>query len=725
MTHRACCLRPLRLLRSAAMCALAATLTVPAWRPIDAAAPPSGPFSLEQILASPFPSNLVASPAGDAVAWTFTARGARSIWVAAAPAFTGRAIVTYPEDDGQEVSELAWTPDGRHLLFVRGGGPNRQGEIPNPTSSPAPVEQAIWIVPAAGGEPRRLAQGANLAVSPRGDRVAYLAKGQVWVVALAGDGKPEQLAQARGQARSLRWSPDGRRLAFVSARGTHSFIGVLDIERKSLSFPDPSVDTDIEPAWSPDGRRLAFVRTPRDATRLPFHPEREGDPWSIRIVDVESGAAHEVWRAGTGRGSVFYRVVASQQIWWADGDRIVFPWEREGWVHLYSVPAAGGPATHLTPGPFEVEYVALAPDRRTIVYNSNQGDIDRRHIWRVDAAGGRPPEPLTRGTGIEWQPAPLADGRAVAYLRSDARRPAEPVIQRDGQAAALLAPGTLPAEFPLAALVEPEAVTISAADGMAIPAQLFKPASSGSGVRHPAVVFFHGGSRRQMLLGWHYGAYYHNAYAFNQYLASLGFVVLSVNYRSGIGYGLEFREALDYGAAGASEFNDVLGAGLYLRSRPDVDPARIGLWGGSYGGYLTALGLARASDLFAAGVDLHGVHDWNVVIRNFAAGYDPAARQEVARRAFESSPMAFVDRWRSPVLLIHGDDDRNVPFSETVDLVERLRARGVPFEQVIFPDEVHGFLRHASWLKAFTAAARFFERHLGQSRPTASQDGRP
>jgi dipeptidyl aminopeptidase/acylaminoacyl peptidase len=289
----------------------------------------------------------------------------------------------------------------------------------------------------------------------------------------------------------------------------------------------------------------------------------------------------------------------------------------------------------------------------------------------------------------------------------------------------LLAPGTLPADFPLGALVEPEAVTISAADGMAIPAQLFRPAASAPGARHPAVVFFHGGSRRQMLLGWHYGAYYHNAYAFNQYLASLGFVVLSVNYRSGIGYGLEFREALDYGAAGASEFNDVVGAGLYLRSRPDVDPARIGLWGGSYGGYLTALGLARASDLFAAGVDLHGVHDWNVVIRNFAAGYDPAARQEVARRAFESSPMAFIDRWRSPVLLIHGDDDRNVPFSETVDLVERLRARGVPFEQVIFPDEVHSFLRHASWLEAFTAAARFFERHLGQSRPTASQDGRP
>ena len=215
-----------------------------------------------------------------------------------------------------------------------------------------------------------------------------------------------------------------------------------------------------------------------------------------------------------------------------------------------------------------------------------------------------------------------------------------------------------------------------------------------------------------MLLGWHYMAYYHNAYAFNQYLAARGYVVLSVNYRSGIGYGMKFREALNYGAAGASEFNDVLGAGLYLRGRGDVDPRRIGLYGGSYGGYLTALGLARASDLFAAGVNIHGVYDWNVVLRNFFPAYDPQAQQEIARRAFESSPAASVKTWRSPVLVIHGDDDRNVPFRETVRLVEDLRKQKVEVEQLIFPDEVHDFLTHARWLQAYHAAADFFDRRL-------------
>ena len=218
-----------------------------------------------------------------------------------------------------------------------------------------------------------------------------------------------------------------------------------------------------------------------------------------------------------------------------------------------------------------------------------------------------------------------------------------------------------------------------------------------------------------MLLGWHYLRYYHNTYGLNQYLASRGYVVLSVNYRSGTGYGLEFREALNYGARGASEYRDVIAAGRYLAERDDVDPNRIGLWGGSYGGYLTALGLARNSDLFAAGIDIHGVHDWNVVIRNFVPSYQPERREAVARLAFESSPMAWIDGWRSPVLLIHGDDDRNVPFSESVDLIESLRSRGVEVEQLVFPDEVHGFLLHRNWMEAFERAADFLDRHLGRT----------
>jgi dipeptidyl aminopeptidase/acylaminoacyl peptidase len=669
--------------------------------------------TLEGLLSAPFPTELLASPTGAKLAWIQNAKGVRNVWVAEPPDYRGRQVTRYTADDGQSIGGLEWTPDARSLLYVRGGGANRQGEIPNPTSDPAGAEQAVWRVTLDGGEPVRIGQGSGVAVSPKGDGIAFVRQGGVFWAAFGGKAEPVQWIKVRGGATQLRFSPDGSRLAFASRRGNHGFIGVYDVAAKTLRWIAPSVDDDSEPAWSPDGTRLAFLRVPASSKLTLFHPNPSApQPWSILVADAASGEARTVWRAEPGPGSAFAEMVAANHLLWGAGDRLVFPWERDGWLHLYSVPAVGGTATLLTPGEFEVEYVNLTPDRRQVVFNSNQDDIDRRHVWKVDVTGGRPVA-LTRGKGIEWLPVMTSDGKALAYLRSGARRPAQAVIEVAGKEREL-ASGTVPAGFPERALVEPEPVIFSASDGLRIHGQLFLPPGLKKGERRPGLLFFHGGSHRQMLLGWHYTSYYNNAYAMNQYLASRGYVVLSVNYRSGTGYGLAFREAPRQGASGASEFNDVLGAGLYLRGRPDVDPDRIGLWGGSYGGYLTALGLARASNLFAAGVDLHGVHNWNVGIKNFIPGYDPKPDEE--RLAFESSPMAWIDGWRSPVLVIHGDDDRNVAFSETVDLVEALRERNVAVEQLILPDEIHSFLRYASWLAAYRATADFFDRRLGRER---------
>ena len=388
------------------------------------------------------------------------------------------------------------------------------------------------------------------------------------------------------------------------------------------------------------------------------------------------------------------------------GNHVIFASELDGWEHLYSVALTGGEATLLTPGDGEVEHVATSPDRVSIVYSSNQGDIDRRHLWEIAADRVATPRQLTKGDGIEVFPV-LTAGGVVAVLRADARIPIRPALVVKNGDLHDLAPQLVPADYPAKKLVIPQQVIFSAADGMKIHGQLFLPASASDGKRHPALIFFHGGSRREMLLGYHYMDYYSNAYANNQYLASLGYIVLSVNYRSGIGYGLNFREAINYGASGASEYNDVQGAGLYMRDRQDVDPARIGAWGGSYGGYLTALALARSSDLFAAGVDFHGVHDWSARLREGSVA-DPST----SRVAFESSPMASVKTWRSPVLLIQGDDDRNVSFSQTVMMAAALRAEGGEFEEHVFPDEIHGFLMHKSWVTAYGLTADFFNRHF-------------
>ena len=663
-------------------------------------------FSIEDVLSAPFPTDLVASKTGS-FAWVFNAKGVRNLWIAEGPSYKARQLTSYAEDDGQEISGLTFTPDGG-ILYVRGGPPNRAGDIPNPSSDPAGVERAIWLVKTSGGAPRKVVNAGGYALSPSGKEIAYSGQGGVMVVAIDSGSAPRQLLKARGGSGGLRWSPDGTKLAFVSNRERHSFLGVYDLGAKSLTWIDASADQDGDPAWSPDSRRIAFLRAPSQFVDQMFIAEREGDPWSIRVADVATGVGREVWRADKGPGSVFRDVVAANQIFWTADDRLVFPWEKDGWTHLYSIPSGGGTALLLTPGSGEVEYVALAEDRRTILYNANIGDIDRRDVFRVAAAGGAPVS-VTKSAAIEW--GLVEGGGKLALLRADSKIPARPALV-EGATVRDIAPETIPASFPAARLVEPQAVMLSATDGMQIPAQLFMPANVRPGEKRPAVIFFHGGSRRQMLLGWNYGNYYSKAYGLQQWFASQGYIALSVNFRSGIGYGLNFREALNYGAGGASEFNDVMGAGLYLRSRADVDPARIGLWGGSYGGYLTAMGLSRASDLFAAGVDIHGVHDWNPVIRGFIPTYDPLKQVEMARVAFESSPMSSVKGWRSPVLFIHGDDDRNVPFTETGSIIEQLRKQDVELEQLVFPDDVHDFLLWSNWVKAYTATGDFFARKL-------------
>jgi dipeptidyl aminopeptidase/acylaminoacyl peptidase len=263
-------------------------------------------------------------------------------------------------------------------------------------------------------------------------------------------------------------------------------------------------------------------------------------------------------------------------------------------------------------------------------------------------------------------------------------------------------------------------VTFRAPDGVEVHAQLFEPVGARAIERRPAIVYVHGGPPRQMLLGWHYSDYYTNAYASNQYLASRGFVVLSVNYRLGIGYGRDFQNPEKAGSRGASEYLDVVGGARFLRGLPQVDASRIGIYGGSYGGFLTALALGRNSDIFAAGVDIHGVHDWTGerAAPLLAPRYEkPGDLQQALDVAWKSSPVSSVATWKSPVLLIHGDDDRNVQFSQTVGLVRRLTKRGVSFEEFIIPDDTHHFMRNANWVAVDSATASYFERQFGGAGP--------
>jgi dipeptidyl aminopeptidase/acylaminoacyl peptidase len=669
-------------------------------------------FTIHDVLSAPFPSELRAAPQGNRVAWILNDGGSRNIWVADATDVNksnAHPITTYEGDDGVDIGDIRWSPAADLVVFTRGGSFEGGGPINAKSLPEGGPAQEIWVAAIDGHATRRLGMGHAAEVSPKGDQIAYILSNQIWVATLSSPGEPAQLIHDRGQSGSLSWSPDGQRLAFVSTRGDHAFIGVYDFGKHNVVWMTPSVDGDGSPTWAPDGQSLAFIRVPTSHS-IAFTAHRSDEPWSIWVGDAASGAAHRIWRADAGEGSVFSPLGSNRQLFWAAGDKIVFPWERSGWLNLYAVSINSGQTVNLTPGEFEVFSAALGPHGDQIVYSANSGDLDRRHLWKVVVRGPGATS-LTSGKTIEDLPVVTGDGRVVA-LQAGARMPLQPVAVDVDGSTHLLTPSAVPPTFPIAQLVDPQTVVVTSPDGVKIHAQLFSPSKSVEGRPHPAVVFFHGGPTRQMLPAWHpMGAYFY-LYGLNQYLASKGYVVLSVNYRGGSGYGLKFREPDGFGAGGASEYQDILGAAQYLRSRSDVDSKRVGVYGLSYGGLMTALALSRSSDLFTAGVDEAGVEDWKTANPAFTS---PGAPSGPADLAFKSSAISTVNLWRSPVLFVQGDDDRVVPFAQTVEMIEALRKAGnVQIDQLIIPDEIHDLMLRKSWELDFTATAAYFDKHLRQ-----------
>jgi len=669
-------------------------------------------FTIEQIMSAPFPHNLVVSPAGDRVAWIFNARGRRNIWLAEAPNYLAKKLTSYDKDDGQELGGLDFSPDGSIIVFVRGAPRNRQGYHPNPTSNPHGAVQAVWAVKISGGKPWKLGDGSNPKVSPKGDLIVFERGGQLFKAPIDSVKKDTHLFKARGRNSFYVWSPDGSKLAFVSERDDHSFIGIYDLDRETITWIAPSVDKDCEPVWSPDCKSIAFIRFPGTIADPPRNFLVQTFPFAIWVANVETGEGQQVWASPDSSGG-FAQSYPLHPLMWGVDNLLIFYSEHEGWMHLYSVSIKDGKTVRLTPGEYEVEDCCLSPDRKTLIFSANRDDVDRRHLWSINVTGGKAKR-LTLGNGIEWQPVISAHGIDMFFLCSTAFQSAAPAVMnlKNGKPR-LIAPETIPDDYPMNKLVEPEQVIFKAPDGLMIHAQLFLPKETETGDQHPAVIYIHGGPKRQMLLGWHMWEYYNKCYAFNQFLTGKGYVVLSVNFRAGIGYGRSFRTASNQGHTGASEYQDIVAAARYLHKRLEVDPKRIGLWGGSYGGYLTALGLARDSELFAAGVDLHGAHNWASFLRRLFEGRWIIYGEDMMRLAYESSPVADIRFWYSPVLFIHGDDDPEVDFIQTTDLIQRLRKEGkAHVEMLIFPDESHGFLRHDRWIQAYQTAADFFDRFL-------------
>lgn len=653
---------------------------------------------LEKFISHPIESNFASSADGKNIAWVNNDHGKRNLYVklgTEAP----KAVTNYTQDDGQDISQITFSPTGTIILFTRGAGAN-------PASLAEGVDVAIWFIDLAkNAAPVKITKGTNPVFYKDGSKFIFNGDGQIFESTVEANPSINQVFSARGSTGDVAFSPDGRSIAFSSARGDHSFVGVYHLDTKLIKWIAPDVSNDSNPTWSPNGNQLAFIRTP--GTKVDELQNLVGGTrFSIVVADAKTGKGKIVWDSPSDDGG-FSQYYVNEPLAWTKAGRILFFSEHTGWNHVFSMNPDGTDLKDITPGDGEIENMIVDNSGANIYFDGNRQDINRRHIWKSDVMKGTPVA-ITSGEGIEMYPA-LA-GNTLYCFRSTYNT-SKSLVRVDENAKS-----TTPvlqqkmATFQSTTFVKPEPIIIKAPDGTTVHGQLFIDRSKQG--KRPGIVFMHGGPMRQMLLGFHYSDYYINTYAFNQYMAKQGYAVVAVNFRCGTGYGRDFRRVKDQGPRGASEYQDIVAAGKYLQSLPEVDPAKIGLWGGSYGGYLTAMGLSRNPELFKAGVDVHGVHDWAFRARTFVPGGWWGLGKNDMDLAFKSSPSSDIAKWTAPVLMIHGDDDRNVQFQETTDLATRLREKKVPVEILVLPDEVHGFLRYESWSNVFDSARDFFDRQL-------------
>jgi dipeptidyl aminopeptidase/acylaminoacyl peptidase len=700
------------------------------WIIVYAAAPnaaASEPFAVEELLAIPAVHDIVSSPDG-AIAWVEQANGVRNIYVAGPPAYAARRVTDYRQDDGANITLVGFVPGATHLVFKRG----TTGF--NPANLPDPPQEMLHVLSLQDGSIRRLDDGDDAAlgtpvVAPDGAELLATKGGEVWSYSLKSARAPQRLFTTRGDITELLFSPDGTRLAFVSdrsryQRGDYAFVGVFDRKARSVTYMAPGVGVDQNPIWSPDGRRLGFIRVGFEPRTWRFSRQREGAPFSVIVADAASGEGGAVWTAPIGYGSQFNGFDASgytglggtNNLLWLADDTLVFPYERTGWKLLYAVTATGGEARLLTPGVFEIDGVALSPDRSTIVYWANsEADPHRLDLYSMSLRNSLQPRRLAGSAeGGMRHDAQFTAANALLYRHAGPFVPERLVLYADAGRAQQISTGPRPGDPLTKKAVDAEVVTFKSLDGLPISAVLYRSKPRPGQTRQPAIVHAHGGSRSKVYPTWRTGFSYAQVL---HYLASRGYVVLSVNYRSGTGYGLDFREPESYGGRGAGDVQDFIAAAQFLKEHvPQVDPAKIAIYGHSYGGHIVSNALAR-SDVFAAGVDSAGVGDWVVELeKDFGKSlqFNIPQRYELEQLAHASSAISIIDEWgEEPILFLNGDHDGSAAMQPMLELYLALQRRGKTVDALVMPGEAHSLQLYRNQVAYLRKIEQFLREHVG------------
>ena len=592
-----------------------------------------------------------------------------------------------------------WSPEGSRVAFPWGVG----------TESNLWVADTVASSPAgpAGESLRQIApltDRAEFTLSPDWSQMGYVSKEHIWQVPLSG-GRPVQLTTIKGKYSNLVWSPDGASIAFVLQQEDpdQTDVGVVQIESAdSVIWLGDSLYDEDSPIWSPDSSRLAYQRRTSD-----------WQGYDVWLSNPDGTDQMQLVTETYDRGVEEFRFDGNSH-WSPDGSRIVYLSSRSGFNHLWVVPVAGGEPVELTAGEY-VDYLPRwSPSGERIAFvSSRSGELEERNIWTVNAAGGEPVRISPDGfsTAPSWSP----DGRWLVYLRSSATEPPEIVVQEaDPEAPIRRLTESRPVPSLTDAFVAPVAIRYPSRDGTEVPGILLRSSGPQDGSRL-GLLWFHGKGGIN-LKGW--GGLPH--YAFHQRLVQLGYSIVFVNWRgTHIGYGAEWERANHRDYAGG-ELDDVVAAADFLVREADVDPDRIGCWGGSYGGYMTMLALAKAPEVCDAGVSLYGVSDWDTfldqsqrklwnvrLIAKLGQPEDNPALYE------HSAAIRFVEQVVSPLLILQGLDDDGVVPEQGTSLYEALMAASKDAAYVAYVGEGHGFRHTGSVRDLYQRVEEHLSRHIG------------
>jgi len=638
-----------------------------------------------------------------------------------------------------------WSPDGRFIAYIWDDGGVKD----------------LWIVEPGVQEPRKLTCAkkgvSDFAWSPRTSDLYFIQDKSLFRIHVtSSDLSPELIYESKAELTGLSWSPHGTTLAF-GREGKVWLFNAKDSSLKELNLPGHVIGTPEFGivVWSPSGKKFAFsfkdnetyrqvgVAKPDgsilwrsyfdsssenlcwfDEDTLYFaRPKNYGTSADLMLLSL-SGQKPQLRLLrrleGNGRGPT----LSTKALPSPDKSKVLFLLEDDRWAHYYILDGQEQSFKQVTFGHCEDfghagDSPCWWPDSASFIYSTNEDSRGERHIFRHYLDSGTDQKIIDLpGTNSMGKISPRGK---IAFVHCDEFRNMDLwVAGADGKdpvqlTFSMLAAWTSENQF------VPEEVSFKSAENFTIYGYLMKPKNIPPGKKLPGLVWVHGGPIRQMRPGWHPLRSYALFHAFNQYLVHKGYVILSVNYRGGIGYGRDFRNAL-YHKMGVDDVADVVNAGKFLKSLPYVDADNVGVWGLSYGGYMTLHSLTQYPDVFKAGVNIAGIWDFpqwtkwaerrygkKMGLFKAYLGGEPETSPELYRQA---SPKTFVKNMKAPLLNVQGTADRNVDFQQMDSIIKDCVEHGRYHEVIYYPGEVHTFANKKSWLDAMPKIEAFLDRNL-------------